>query len=381
MMTKENIKKILLICAAVIVMLTLALNISLLWVGVLTLYSVFEPVIIGFCLAFILNLLVNLFEKRVFSKLSNEKARRRTLIRILSIICTLIVFILAVALILLVIIPQVTKTVSSIVASLPQFADRAMVWIRDTLERFGVTTERITNIVLGGEAVMDKITAFAQNNLNGVLKSVVSFGGAAFGVTSDIFFGLFIAIYFLFDKDRISMQCKRLLRAVFKKKAYGCLSHVGSIAYKSFSNFIGGQLIEAVILALLCLIGMLIFRFPYAPVVSVLIGVTALIPIVGAWVGGALSALLILTNDPPKALWFLLFFIILQQLEGNFIYPRVVGKQIGLPGVWVLLAVVIGSGISGAVGALIAVPLSSVLYTLATEYVIKTEKTNDSAVE
>ncbi len=381
MMTKENIKKILLIAAVIILMLTAAFNILALWHGVLILYSVFEPVIIGFCLAFILNLLVNLFEKRVFFKLSTPKKSRKRLIRVLSIICTLIVFILAVALILLVIIPQVTKTVSSIVASLPQFADRAMVWTRDMLERFGMTTERITNIVLGGEAVMDKITAFAQTNLNGVLKSVVSFGGAAFGVTSDIFFGLFIAIYFLFDKDRILSQCKRLLNAIFKKKVYGKMSHVGTIAYKSFSGFIGGQLIEAVILALLCFIGMLIFRFPYAPVVSVLIGVTALIPIVGAWVGGALSALLILTNNPVKALWFLLFFIILQQLEGNFIYPRVVGKQIGLPGVWVLLAVVIGSGFMGAAGALIAVPLSSVLYTLATEYVIKTEKTNDTSLE
>ncbi len=381
MMTKENIKKILLIAAAIIVMLTAALNISALWGGVLVLYSVFEPVIIGFCLAFILNLLVTLFEKRVFFKLSTPKKPRKKLIRLFSIILTLIVFVLAVALILLVIIPQVTKTVSSIVASLPQFADRVMMWTRNLLERFGVTTERITDIVLGGEAVMDKITDFAQTNLNGVLKSVVSIGGAAFGVTSDIFFGLFIAIYFLFDKDRISMQCRRFLNAVFKKKAYGHMSHVGKLAYKSFAGFIGGQLIEAVILAVLCFIGMLIFGFPYAPVVSVLIGVTALVPIVGAWVGGGLSALLILTTDPVKALWFLIFFIILQQLEGNFIYPRVVGKQIGLPGVWVLLAVVIGSGFLGAAGALIAVPLSSVLYTLATEYVIKTEKSNDTSVE
>lgn len=380
-MTKENIKKILLIAAAIILMLTAAFNIPALWSGILVLYSVLEPVIIGFCLAFILNLLVVLFEKRVFFKLSTEKKSRKKLIRLLSIISTLIVFVLAVALILLVIIPQVSKTVSSIVASLPQFADRAIAWMRDILQRFGMTTERITNIVLGGEAVMDKLTTFAQTNLNGVLKSVVSFGGAAFGVTSDIFFGLFIAIYFLFDKDRVTSQCKRLLAAIFKKKVYGKMSHVGNIAYKSFSGFIGGQLIEAVILAILCFIGMLIFRFPYAPVVSVLIGVTALIPIVGAWIGGGLSALLILTSDPAKALWFLVFFIILQQLEGNFIYPRVVGKQIGLPGVWVLLAVVVGTGFLGAAGALIAVPLSSVLYTLATEYVIKSEKSDDTAVE
>lgn len=381
MMTKENIKKILLIAAAIIVMFTVALNIGAVWTGISSLYSIFEPVLIGFCLAFILNLLVVLFEKHVFFKLSTQKKNRHTLIRVLSIISTLIVFVLSVALILLVIIPQVTKTVSSIAASLPQFADRAMVWVRDTLLRFGVTTERITNIVLGGEAFMDKITAFAQTNLNAVLKSLVSIGGTAVSVTSDIFFGLFIAIYFLADKDRVVRQCKRLLRAVFKEKIYAHMSHVGTIAYKSFSNFIGGQLIEAVILGVLCFIGMLIFGFPYAPVVSVLIGVTALIPIVGAWVGGGVSAILILTNNPIKALWFLLFFIILQQLEGNFIYPKVVGKQIGLPGVWVLLAVVVGTGVFGAAGALISVPLTSILYTLATEYVVKTEKTYDRPLE
>ncbi len=381
MMTKQNIKKILLICAAVILMLTAAFNLSVLWGGVLTVYSIFEPVLIGFCLAFILNLLVNLFEKHVFFKLNTKKRDRPALIRILSIIATFIVFVLAVAMILLVIIPQITKTVSSIVAGMPQFADNAIIWLRDVLLHFGVTTEKITNIILGGEALMDKITAFMQTNLNGVLKSVLSFGGAAFGVTADIFFGLFIAIYFLFDKDRIVLQCKRFLLAVFKKKVYNQMSHVGTIAYKSFSNFIGGQLIEAVILAVLCFIGMLIFRFPYAPVVSVLIGVTALIPIVGAWVGGALSTLLILTNNPAKALWFLLFFIILQQLEGNFIYPRVVGKQIGLPGVWVLLAVVIGTGFFGTAGALISVPLTSVVYVLVREYVLKSEKSDDIAVE
>lgn len=381
MINKKTTKKILFIAAIIILMLTAAFNIAAIWMGVVTVYSVLKPVIIGFCLAFILNLLVNLFEKHIFFKLSNKKHDRSRLIRILSIISTLIVFVVAVALILLVIIPQVSKTVSSIVASLPQFADRMLVWMRDVLERFGFTAERITNIVLGGEAVMDKITDFVQTNLNGVLKSVVSVGGAAVGVTTDIFFGLFIAIYFLFDKDRVTTQCKRLLKAVSKPIVYNKLTHVGTIAYKSFSGFIGGQLLEAVILALLCLIGMLIFGFPYAPVVAVLVGVTALIPIVGAWLGGGLSALLILTNNPIKALWFLLFFIILQQLEGNFIYPRVVGKQIGLPGVWVLLAVVVGSGFLGAAGALIAVPMASVLYTLATEFVVKKEKSDDTSLE
>ncbi len=381
MMTKDNIKKILFICAAVIVMLTVAFNINAVFAVIGNFFSIIQPIIIGFCLAFILNLIMSQFESNVYSRLSTDKKPRRVLVRILSLVSTLLVFAAIIALVLLVIVPQVSKTAAAIAAGVPSFAIRATQFIRNTLAGFGVTPDRISNIILGGEAYIDKLIEFAQNNVNGFVKSLLSIGGEVVGTTSDIFFGIFIAIYFLVDKDRVIRQCKRFIRAVLKEKIYSRASYIGTLATKSFTNFISGQCIEALVLGTLCFIGMLIFGFPYAPIVAVIIAVTALVPIVGAWVGGGLSAILILISSPTSALWFLVFFIVLQQLEGNFIYPRVVGKKVGLPGVWVLLAVVIGSGLMGAIGALLSVPIASVLYVLASEYVFKSEKENDRPLE
>ena len=373
-MIKDNTKRILLISAAIILMLTVAFNLTVVWMALKSFFAIFTPIIIGFCIAFVLNLIMRLFERYVFGGLSTAKKPRPTLVRILSLVSTIITALAAIALILLVIVPQVIKTANSIVAGFPSFASRATVFVRELLERFDVKPERITELMLGGEAFFDKIADFAKTNLNGVVKSVVSIGGSVVSVTSDIFFGLFIAVYFLADKDRIIRQCKRLVRAILKPDSYVKVSHIGRVAGKSFSNFLGGQFLEAIILGSLCVIGMLIFRFPYAPVISVLVGVTALIPIVGAWAGGGISAVLILTRSPVQALWFLLFFIVLQQIEGNFIYPKVVGKQVGLPGVWVLIAVVVGTGLFGAGGALLSVPLAAVVYALTSEFVLSREK-------
>lgn len=373
-MIKDNTKRILLISAAIILMLTVAFNLTVVWMALKSFFAIFTPIIIGFCIAFVLNLIMRLFERYVFGGLSTAKKPRPTLVRILSLVSTIITALAAIALILLVIVPQVIKTANSIVAGFPSFASRATVFVRELLERFDVKPERITELMLGGEAFFDKIADFAKTNLNGVVKSVVSIGGSVVSVTSDIFFGLFIAVYFLADKDRIIRQCKRLVRAILKPDSYVKVSHIGRVAGKSFSNFLGGQFLEAIILGSLCFIGMLIFRFPYAPVISVLVGVTALIPIVGAWAGGGISAVLILTRSPIQALWFLLFFIVLQQIEGNFIYPKVVGKQVGLPGVWVLIAVVVGTGLFGAGGALLSVPLAAVVYALTSEFVSSREK-------
>ena len=215
---------------------------------------------------------------------------------------------------------------------------------------------------------MTKVGNFIKNNLNGFLKSASVIGGSVVSVVANIFLSLFIAIYLLTGKEMIINQCRRLAGALFSDKIYNRISRVMSLSNKAFANFISGQFIEAIILGVLCFLGMLIFRFPYPAVVGVLVGVSALIPILGAWIGGGLSAILILINNPIKALWFLVFLIVLQQLEGNFIYPRVVGRQVGLPGVWVLMAVIIGNGVYGALGALMAVPIASVVYTLLSDF-------------
>jgi predicted PurR-regulated permease PerM len=185
------------------------------------------------------------------------------------------------------------------------------------------------------------------------------------------------AIHILLGKEKLKQQARRILR-VWTPKKTDKIIHAFSIANVNFRNFIAAQTLEAMILALLCLFGMWIFGFPYAPMISVLVGVTALIPIVGGFVGGGIGAFMILTVDPMEAIWFLLFFIILQQLEGNLIYPKVMGGRVNLPSMWILAAVTVGGGIAGPIGMLLSVPLFSTAYALFKE---ETEKRAASAEE
>jgi predicted PurR-regulated permease PerM len=172
------------------------------------------------------------------------------------------------------------------------------------------------------------------------------------------------SIYLLSQKETIGRQAKKVLFAVFRDDKVEKLLSVASLSNQSFSKFVAGQLLEAVIIGVLCFIGMLIFRMPYAGVISVLVGFTALIPVFGAFIGTAVGAFLILLVNPMKALWFVVFIIVLQQVEGNFIYPKVVGKSVGLPGIWVLVAVTIGGGVLGVAGMLLGVPFASAVYRI-----------------
>lgn len=384
-LSKELTKKILFISFCIILMLTIALNIGALLNWTSSIVTLLTPIIGGFCLAFIINIVMKLFEEKIFVFLKKYKKGKKFL-RPLSLTCALLVFLLAITIILLVIIPQVRETTQSIIAGFPAFSERALEFIENTLEHFDITHERITEILLGGEELMTKISNFIKDNITGVLQSAKTIGGSVVSVIANLFLSIFIAIYLLIEKDMIINQCQRLANAVFSQKAYNKICRVLNLSNRAFSNFISGQFIEAIILGILCFIGMLIFRFPYAAVVAVLVGVSALIPILGAWIGGGLSAILILINNPIKALWFLVFLVILQQLENNLIYPRVVGKQVGLPGVWVLLAVITGNGLYGALGALMAVPVASVLYTLLSDFVayrneVKRKKANDGSLD
>jgi len=380
MNSKTTFKRIIGISAIIIAMLTVALNIKSVMGWVKGVAAVFTPILVGVCLAFILGILVNRFENNVFVFINKKKQHPKT-VRTLSIVATFLVFFGAIAILLLVIIPQISRTAAAITAGLPAFTQRALVFIREILQRFNLTSERISEILLGGENFLDKVTDIIKNNVGNVINSVSVFGGSVIATVVNTFLGLFLSVYFLAQKDLILSQIKRFCKALFSEKMFNTSSRVVNLSAKAFSNFIGGQLIEAVILGLLCFAGMLILQIPYAPVVSVIIGTFALIPILGAWIGGAISALLILISDPIKALWFLIFLVVLQQLEGNFIYPRVVGRQVGLPGVWVLLSVIIGNGLLGPIGALFAVPFTSILYVLASEFTRNCEKTQEEIIE
>lgn len=375
-MSKKTIKNLIFVIAVAMVMLATVLNLGAITGFLGSVVKVLKPVVIAFCLAFILNIPMSFFDGKI--KIKSKKGKEYpTLSHAISLVLTLVIAVGVIAVILLVIIPHVTRSAQTIVAAFPAFTERALAFIGELLERFNITSERISAILLGGENIFDKVGTLAQKYVSVFVRQAGSIGGSVISTVANAFLGIFLAVYFLAQKKLILTQIKRLCRAVLKPKLYKSLVKLAHLSDKSFENFISGQLIEAVILGCLCFVGMLIFRFPYAAVVSVLVGVTALVPIVGAWIGCGISALIILISDPIKAIGFIVFFLILQQLENNLIYPRVVGQRVGLPGVWVLLAVVIGNGMLGALGALIAVPVASIFYVLLGELVRRNERSLD----
>ena len=332
-------------------------------------WAVFKPITVGLCIAFVLNVLLNFFEKTLLRGLKG--GRVQGLRRALGVVLTLIAAIGIVALVALVVAPKVGESVNLIIGALPQSAGELGEWLRSSLARLSLAPEQI-------DGVVEKINTLADQLLRWIEAEYAMLAGKVLGVTStllsfvfDLLLSLIIAIYVLLQKEQIGRAANRLMEAYFPKKLRERVWNVSKLSYSAFSNFVRGQLIEAVILGALCYLGLLILRIPNAPVVGLLVGVTALVPIFGAWIGGGLSAFLILLVDPGKVILFVVFLLILQQVEGNLIYPRVVGSALGLPGLLVLCAVLVGGNIGGVVGMLMGVPVVAVLYELLRESVAR----------
>lgn len=322
-----------------------------------------EPLIIGAIVAFLVNILMRSLEKIIF-----PKAQKQALITVRRVICMLLAFILLigiVALIVWIVAPQLVSCVEIIIAEVPPLFTRIVKWLQ--------TTEFLPEDILADLASIDwksnltKIFDVLTSGIGSVFDIVVSTVTSVFSGVVTALVSLIFAIYILLDKEKLSKQFKRLEKCYLglsKRRKY---NHTLQIIKDSFEKFIVGQCKEAVILGVLCTVGMWIFRFPYASMIGVLIGFTALIPVAGAYIGAAVGAIMILTESPFQALLFLIFIVVLQQLEGNLIYPKVVGESIGLPGLWVLAAVTIGGGVMGIPGMLIGVPLVAAIYKLVGE--------------
>jgi predicted PurR-regulated permease PerM len=255
------------------------------------------------------------------------------------------------------------------VALVPGIVEKVVTYVNDEqlLERIPVLQETLDR--LNSENIMHTIEQLYntfKDNLGGAVGSIVSAVSNVFTAIIGVVVGLIFSIYVLFGKEKLGSQSKLLISTYFPKRAERLL-YVIKVLDESFHSFIVGQCTEAVVLGVLCIIGMLILRIPYAVMIGVFIGFTALIPIAGAYIGAGVGAVLMLTTDPLLALEFLIFIVILQQLEGNLIYPRVVGNSIGLPGIWVLTAITVGGGVLGIGGMLLAVPLAAAAYRLLRE--------------
>lgn len=333
-------------------------------------FSLISPFLLGFCFAFVLNILLRPLEKLwnhlwCKSKSPLKDRLRRPVCMLLSLLLLLGV----VAAVFLVLIPQLRETVLSISAMVPQAVDKVELWWQELsafLAHFGAY---LPELELDAEKIISTATDIIARYASAMANRTLSITLSIFKVFFNIVLALIISFYVLGQKEQHGRSCRRAIRAILKPRHADRFLSVVSLVDRSFTNYVTGQMTEAVILGCLCCVGMLIFRFPYAPVISVVVGFTALIPIFGAWVGGAVGAFLIVFVSPMKALWFLVFLVVLQQLENNLVYPRVVGKSVGLPGIWVLAAVTIGGGAFGILGMLMGVPTCAVIYSLAREFV------------
>lgn len=358
---EKNKKTIMELILFTVIVIFAFINISYIWIFIKYVIKIFMPFIIGAMMAFVLNVLLNVVENKIFKKLNQKNTKTwQKIKRPISLVTTFIMIIALIALILGLIIPQLKNTVELFTENFDSYKTESV----ELLEKVGIKQENINELNKNLENLKDEVTNYVNENKNEIMQTTVGVATSVFGTITSIVLGIVFAIYILLKKEDLTRQFKKLTKAYLPEKKQKTLEEISSLSNKTFGNFVSGQCMEALIIGILCFIGMLILQIPYAATISVLVGFTALIPVFGAFIGTAVGAFLILMVDPGKALIFIIFIIILQQLEGNLIYPKVVGNSVGLPGIWVMVAVTVGASIAGILGMLLSVPICSILYSI-----------------
>ena len=340
-------------------------NLGTVWGFVQILIGLLMPFIIGLCIAFILSVPMRAVETHLFRPLDKKCGRIwRKIRRPLAATVTLLLALGVLAAAVFLIIPELGRSLRTLADSIPGFIARAQAWLTELAQKYPQWQDWINDLQLDWNAIAQKLLAFAQSGAVDLFNSTVSLATSIFSGVFNLFLGVIFAMYVLMQKETLARQITNVLRAHLPDAKTDRLLEIGRLSNRTFSRFLTGQCLEAVILGLMFFVTMCIFRFPYALMIAVLIAVLALIPIFGAIIGCVVGAFLIFVGDPMQAFWIVVMFLILQQIEGNFIYPKVVGTSVGLPSIWVLAAVTVGGGVMGIFGMLVAVPLSSVLYSL-----------------
>lgn len=329
-------------------------------------FRLVQPFLVGACIAFILNVPMRAIEKQI------KRIPKFPADRAVSILLTLAALGLVVALVVYLLVPQVRETGEIIAQQLPPFVARVETGIMGFLEENPQIADWLREYTdmesMNWKAMVDQAIDFLGSGLGKVVGNTVGVVKGFISSIWSVFVSLIFSLYCLGNKERLARQGRRLLYSFLPERWADEIIRVGRLANSTFSNFLSGQCIEVIILGSMFALTMTILRMPYVPLVSVLVAVTAFVPIVGAWIGCALGALFILVNDPMQALVFVVMFLILQQIENNLIYPRVVGTSVGLPSMWTLAAVTVGADIMGVAGMVLMIPICSVLYTLLREF-------------
>jgi len=364
-LNKSNMKKIMILITFSVLLLALFQHFDSVQ-GIFNLIiDVSMPFVIGLCIAFIINVLMNGIENKLFEPFNRKKKKTWNKIkRPASLLLSLVIIAGLIAFLILLLIPEIKNTSAIIAKDFPDYLKRLQLWLTNIMERYNLSTQRLRALEINWDKAQDVVTKFAKSGGSTLFNTTLGITTSIVKGAFNFILGLVFSIYVLLQKEKLGSQCKKVMYAYLPRNKADSFLGVCSLSHKTFSSFVSGQCLEAIIIGTLCFIGMLIFRMPYAPLISTLVGFTALIPVFGAFLGTGVGAFLILMVDPMKAVWFIVFILVLQQLEGDLIYPKVVGKSVGLPGIWVLVAVTIGGSLWGVMGMLLSVPLASIIYSL-----------------
>lgn len=327
------------------------------------------PLIVGAVIAYLINILMTFYERHYFPKSAKKSIIKSK--RPVCLVAAIITLTAILALIIGLVLPQLISCIELIIAKLPKAIDTVVEWVNG----LGVVPEDVMSMLasIDWQSKIGEIAEMLTSGIGSVMDVVITTVSSVVSGVLTAVLGIIFGVYILLGKDKIGKQIDRVLSHYIKKNWYDKFKYVVSVFDDCFHKYIVGQCMEAVILGMLCTVGMLILQLPYAAMIGAFIAFTALIPIAGAYIGAGVGAFIILMESPVKALIFLIFIVILQQVEGNLIYPRVVGSSMGLPGIWVLAAITIGGGVMGITGILISVPLAAAVYRLLKNSISKKE--------
>lgn len=371
-MEKKKVRQIrgLILFTAIVVLIILNFN-SVMNTFVF-LVKILQPFLIGGVIAFVLNIPMKAIETKLLKRWKGKSADK--LKRPASLVLALLFIAGLIYIVLQTVVPQISATTLELGKKIPVFLSQIM----EKLEKLSAEypdilkqLQELEKMEIDWNSLLSNVSGFMKTGVGSVLTSTVSVAGAIINTVINIVIAIIFSIYILTQKEKLGSQGSRILHAYFPEKVYTRIEKVLYLLYHNFTNFVTGQCLEAVILGCMFVVAMLIFRMDYAVLVGVLVAFTALIPIVGAFIGCAVGAFLLAINNPMTALWFVILFLIIQQIEGNLIYPKVVGNSVGLPSIWVLVAVSVGGSLFGIPGMLLFIPLVSTLYALLREDVAK----------
>lgn len=377
----KQMKSAMFLISFALVLMFLLENISGVWAIIARIFAIISPFIIGAGIAFILNSPMMFIEKTFFGKNSLLHRIKDSFKRPISYLITLILFIATIIIILFIIIPELVRTIQDLAIKLPLYWTNLQVYVLKNLADNPQIVDFVNNINIDWVSIEESAIAFFRRSVLDWIGSTFSFASSIVGSFITFVLAFIFSIYILFQKEGLIIQARKFIMAFFNERVATRIFYIGSLSNKVFSNFLSGQLLESLIIGGLFLVAMTIFRFPYTIMISLIIAITALIPMIGAFIGCAIGAFLILVVDAKLAFWFVIMFLVIQQIEGNLIYPHVVGKAAGLPSIWILVAVVVGGSLMGALGILLFIPISSILYALLRESVYeRLKKKNISKV-